>query len=147
VSPINGKIDFLNFLKTDDYVQNGQELFKIVPEESAMIGQVLLPEQGSGKVVKGQEVIIKLDNYPYTQFGSIKGKVENISLATNQQTLSNSQNKINAYLVVVTLPKGLYTNYGTTLNFHFEAKGTAEIITDNRRLIERLFDNLKYSLK
>jgi len=147
VSPINGQIDFLNFLKTNDYVQTGQELFKIVPDESEMIGQVFLPEQGSGKVIEGQEVLIKLDNYPYTQFGSIKGRVKNISLATNQQTLSNAQNKINAYLVVVTLPNGLYTNYGTTLTFHFEAKGTAEIITDNRRLIERLFDNLKYKLK
>jgi hypothetical protein len=147
VSPINGQIDFLSFLKTDDYVQTGQELFKIIPDEIEMIGQVLLPEQGSGKVIDGQDVIIKLDNYPYTQFGSIKGNVKNISLATNQQALSNAQNKVNSYLVVVTLPNGLSTNYGTTLNFHFEAKGTAEIITDNRRLIERLFDNLRYKLK
>jgi hypothetical protein len=42
---------------------------------------------------------------------------------------------------------GLKTNYGVELNFHAEAKGTAEIITEDRRLIERFFDNLRYKLK
>lgn len=147
VSPINGKIDFLNFLKSNDYIQSGQELFKIMPNKNEMIGQVNLPEAGAGKLKKGQDVIIKLDNYPYNEYGSIKGKVTTVSLATNQQTLSNNQNKVNSYLVNVDLPNGLKTNYGSELNFHAEAKGTAEIITDDRRLIERFFDNLKYKVK
>lgn len=147
VSPINGKVDFLNFLKNNDFVQSGQELFKIIPNQNEMIGQVYLPENGSGKIKIGQSVIIKLDNYPYNEYGSIRGKVTAISLATNQQTLSDSQNKINAYLVNVSLPNGLKTNYGTELNFHTEAKGFAEIITEDKRLINRFFDNLKYKVK
>ncbi|WP_051951508.1 HlyD family efflux transporter periplasmic adaptor subunit [Flavobacterium sp. ASV13] len=147
VSPIEGKIDFLNFIKTNDYIQSGQELFKIVPDNNQLIGQVNLPENGSGKVKIGQSVIIKLNNYPYNEYGSIKGKVRRISLATNQQALSDNQNKVNSYLVDVSLPFGLKTNYGVELNFHAEAKGSAEIITEDRRLIERFFDNLKYKLK
>jgi hypothetical protein len=61
VSPINGKIDFLNFLKSNDYIQSGQELFKIMPNKNEMIGQVNLPEAGAGKLKKGQDVIIKLE--------------------------------------------------------------------------------------
>lgn len=147
VSPMSGKIDFLNFLKNNDFIQSGQELFKIIPNRNEIIGQVNLPETGSGKLKTGQDVIIKLDNYPYNEYGSVKGKVATISLATNQQTLSDNQKKINAYLVNVNLTNGLKTNYGTELNFHAEAKGTAEIITDDRRLIERFFDNLKYKVK
>ncbi|TRX26597.1 HlyD family efflux transporter periplasmic adaptor subunit [Flavobacterium franklandianum] len=147
VSPINGKADFLNFLKNNDFVQSGQELFKIIPNQNEMIGQVYLPENGSGKIKIGQSVIIKLDNYPYNEYGSIRGKVTAISIATNQQTLSDSQNKINAYLVNVSLPNGLKTNYGTELTFHTEAKGFAEIITEDKRLINRFFDNLKYKVK
>ena len=147
ISPINGKVDFLNFLKNNDFIQSGQELFKIIPSQNEMIGQVYLPENGSGKVKKGQSVIIKLDNYPYNEYGSIRGKVTSISLATNQQTLSDSQNKVNAYLVNVSLPNGLKTNYGTELNFHSEAKGSAEIITEDKRLLNRFFDNLKYKVK
>ncbi|MBL0737081.1 HlyD family efflux transporter periplasmic adaptor subunit [Flavobacterium sp. GN10] len=147
VSPINGKVDFLNFIKSNDYIQSGQELFKIVPDNAQLIGQVNLPENGAGKVKVGQGVIIKLNNYPYNEYGSIKGKVKRISLVTNQQTLSDTQNKINSYLVEVSLPFGLKTNYGVELNFHAEAKGTAEVITEDRRLIERFFDNLRYKLK
>lgn len=147
VSPIDGKVDFLNFIKTNDYIQSGQELFKIMPDNNQLIGQVNLPENGAGKVKIGQDVIIKLNNHPYNEYGSIKGKVKRISLTTNQQALSDNQNKINSYLVDVTLPFGLKTNYGVELNFHAEAKGTAEIITEDRRLIERFFDNLRYKLK
>ncbi|MEO8535869.1 MAG: HlyD family efflux transporter periplasmic adaptor subunit, partial [Flavobacterium sp.] len=147
LSPIKGKVDFLNFLKDNDYIQSGEELFKIVPDKNQIIGQVNLPENGSGKVKKGQSVIIKLNNYPYNEYGSIKGKVTKISLATNQQTLSDSQKKINSYLVDVALPYGLKTNYGVELNFHAEAKGSAEIVTEDRRLIERFFDNLRYKLR
>lgn len=147
VSPINGKVDFLSFIKSNDYIQSGQELFKIMPDNDQLIGQVNLPENGAGKVKIGQDVIIKLSNYPYNEYGSIKGKVKRISLATNQQTLSDNQNKINSYLVDVTLPFGLKTNYDVELNFHAEAKGTAEIVTEDRRLIERFFDNLRYKLK
>ncbi len=146
VAPISGKIDFLNFIKNNDYIQSGQELFKIIPNNNQIIGQVNLPENGSGKVKIGQGVIIKLNNYPYNEYGSVKGKVKRISLVTNQQTLSDNQNKVNSYLVDIDLPHGLKTNYGVELNFHAEAKGTAEIITEDRRLIERFFDNLRHKI-
>lgn len=145
-SPINGRVEFLKFWQKNQFVQAGEEIFAIVPPENAIIGQVWLPESGSGKVKPGQEAIIKLDNYPYIEYGSVKGVVQSISLVTNsQQAIDNNGKKVpGAYLVRIKLPKGLTTNYGTKLNFKFDAKGTAEIITKDRRLIERLFDNLKY---
>ncbi|PBJ12296.1 cysteine peptidase family C39 domain-containing protein [Flavobacterium sp. ACN6] len=147
IAPINGKVDFLSFIKSNDFIQSGQELFKIIPMNNQIIGQVNLPENGSGKVKVGQNVIIKLNNYPFNEYGSIKGKVRRISLVTNQQTLSDNQKKVNSYLVDIDLPFGLKTNYGVELNFYAEAKGNAEIITADRRLIERFFDNLRHSVK
>jgi len=38
----------------------------------------------------------------------------------------------------------LTTNYGETLDFRHEIGGTADIVVKERRLIQRLFDNLKY---
>jgi len=54
------------------------------------------------------------------------------------------QGNIETYLLTLKFPKGLVTNYGRRLEFKHESKGTVEIITKDRRLIERLFDNLKY---
>ncbi len=147
-SPISGFLEFLNFTKDDDFVQTGQELFSIIPNKNQLIGQVYLPEIGAGRVKIGQDVIIKLNNYPYIQYGSLHGKVQSISSQSNRQISSaNPKSNIGAYLVYVNLPKGLETNFGTTLNFQFEIKGIAEIITDDRRIIERLFDNLRYRVK
>lgn len=145
-SPIPGQIEYLQFWRQNEFIQAGEAIFTIVPKENTIMGQVLLPEKGSGKVKKGQQVIIKLDNYPYIEYGSITGIVQSISMVTNSQPIaSNSGPKgEGVYLVRISLPEGLKTNYGKTLNFKFEIKGTAEIITKDRRLVERLFDNLKY---
>lgn len=145
-SPISGVLDFMNFNKDEDFVQQGQELFSVIPNKNEIIGQIYLPDLGAGKVKIGQEVIVKLNNYPYIQYGAIHGKVKRISLVSNQQ-ITGGKNNIGVYLVHVDFPKGLTTNYGSQLNFQFDMHGIAEIITDDRRLIERLFDNLKYRIK
>ncbi len=51
---------------------------------------------------------------------------------------------INTYLIIIDLPKMLTTNYGVKLDFRYEIKGIADILTKRRKLLERLFDNLKY---
>ena len=42
------------------------------------------------------------------------------------------------YRVEIRFPQGLLTNYGHRLPIAYEARATAEIVTDDRRLIERL---------
>jgi hypothetical protein len=54
---------------------------------------------------------------------------------------------VETYLITVDLPDGLTTNYGEILDFQHEISGTADIVIKERRLIERLFDNLKYRTK
>ena len=143
--PFNGKVEFLKFLTENQFVQAGEELFGIVPEENTVFGQVLLPAAGAGKVKLCSRVIVKLDNYPYIEYGSIEGTVSSISLLAEPQ--KTEQNVVKTYLLIVDLPKGLTTNYGETLDFRYEIGGTADIVIKERRLIERLFDNLKYRMK
>ncbi|GHV27924.1 hypothetical protein FACS1894176_10220 [Bacteroidia bacterium] len=142
---IEGRVEYLKFLTDNQFVQAGEPLFGIVPKESNILGQVLLPAAGAGKVSLGSQVTIKLDNYPYMEYGSVEGNVSSISLLTQPQR--TEQASINTYLVIVELPKGLTTNYGQTLDFQYEIGGSADIIVKERRLIERLFDNLKYRTK
>jgi len=146
-APITGKLEFLDFWKQNDFVESGKELFSVIPEQNNIEGNVYLPISGAGKVVVGQHVNIKLDNFPSNEFGVINGKVKSVSLLARKK-ISLSENQVTyAYLVVVELPNNLTTNYGSNLGFQYEINGVAEIITDKRRLIERLFDNLKYIAK
>lgn len=79
------------------------------------------------------------------EYGSVDGRVSSISLVSKRQEIANNQ--IDTYLIDIALPQGLKTNYGKDLDFRFEIKGSANIIVNDRRLIERLFDNLKYRIQ
>lgn len=142
-SPMSGKAQFLKFWNENQFVQAGEPIFSIVPAENGILGKVSLPISGAGKVKVGQEAIIKLADFPYMEYGYIKARVKDIALVSSVVNVGNG-NTAETYLVTIDFPDGLTTNYGTTLDFKFEAKGTAEIITKDRRLIERFFDNLKY---
>jgi multidrug resistance efflux pump len=144
-APFDGQVEFLKFWTDDQFVQAGEDVFGIVPKENTILGQVLLPAMGAGKVKVGSNVTIKLDDYPYAEFGSVKGVVRSISLITNEY--KTSQSNVNTYLVLVDMPDGLITNYGDKLDFKYEIGGQADIIVKDRRLIERLFDNIKFSTK
>lgn len=144
-APLNGRIEFLSFITENQFVQAGEELFAIVPKESNIFGQVLLPSSGAGKVKLGNRVTIKLNNYPYMEYGSIQGKVSSISLLAQPQNAG--QTMIDTYLLTVELPEQLKTNYGEVLDFQHEIGGVADIVVKDRRLIQRLFDNLKYRTK
>ena len=91
-------------------------------------------------------MIIKLDNYPYLEYGILRGTVESISQITSAISLTGA-GSMDTYRVEVVLQEEGKTNYGAHLNLAAEAKGTAEIITKKRVLLERLFDNLKYVIK
>lgn len=142
IAPMDGKVQFLKFWAENQFVQAGESVFSIVPDQNKLLGQVLLPISGAGKVKEGQRVIVKMADYPYLEYGYITAAVTNIGLVST--SLQTREGALDSYMVTLDFPDGLTANYGSTLDFKFEAKGIAEIITKDRRLIERFFDNLKY---
>ena len=77
----------------------------------------------------GQTVNIRLANYPDREFGMIKGSIRVISLTPDKE---------GNLLINVSLPQGLETSYKKQISFQQEMSGTADIITEDLRLIERL---------
>lgn len=144
-SPIKGKLQTLNFWAENQFIQSGTEVFAVVPTQAETFGQMLLPTSGAGKVQIGQEVVVKLDDFPYLEYGSVRGTVESISISKKQE--QTAQGAIETYLVLVKFDNGLKTNYGEYIKTDKSTSGTGEIITKDRRLIERFFDNLKYVMK
>jgi len=134
-SNINGKVSFLNYWNTNQTVNQGDLVFTIIPSESSsFIAKLRTPAQNSGKIKVGQTVNIKLESYPDTEFGVLNGTVKNISLIPDKEGL---------YLVDVELPSKLITSYNKEIDFKQEMRSTAEIITEDLRLIERFFYKFK----
>ena len=106
----------------------------VVPDNTgAIIGRLDLGLRGSGKVEVNQKVNVKLDNYPFMEYGMVQGKIKSISLVTDN----------NAYSVLLDFHKGLTTNYDREINFSQDMQGTAEIITNEESLLERIVNPVK----
>lgn len=140
-SPVEGELEYLGFWRDNSFVQSGQELFTVIPDKNNILGEVMIPSFGAGKVETGQTANVKINNYPYDEYGLLKGVVKSVSRISNK--IETPKGTSDAYLVVIEFPGGTTTNFGKYLPLDFESKGTAEIITKRKRLIERLFDNLK----
>ena len=78
-------------------------------------------------------------------YGSVKGIVNSISLTTN--SVKTAQRDAETYSVTINFPEDLRTNFRTKLNVKYEVKGSADIITNDRSLMQRFFGNLKCVMK
>lgn len=134
-SSIEGIVGFHEFWGENQYIGSGEVMFSILPTDiESLVGKLVLPSQNAGKVVLGQKVLVKLDNFPYQQFGMLVGKVENVSVSPNRE---------GNYFVYISLPHGTITSYGKKLPFEQELLGNAEIITQNLSVAQRIFYKFK----
>lgn len=137
-SEIQGQAYFFNHWSKNQSVEQGEMMFTIIPsKESSYIAKLKTPAQNSGKIQIGQKVLVKLQNYPDAEFGTLQGHVESIS------KVPFKENEINSYSVNVSLPDKLITSYNKKIEFKGEMLGSAEIITKDVRLISRFFYQLK----
>lgn len=138
-SNIRGRVSFLNYWSTNQTANQGDLVFTIIPSEHlTFIGKLKTPAQNSGKIKVEQKVNIKLENYPDTEYGILNGTVKSISLVPDKDGL---------YYIDVELPQNLITSYNKEIEFKQEMRGTAEIITEDLRLIERFFYQFKEAFK
>lgn len=126
ITPIEGRITFTNYWSTNQVINAGDRLATVVPnDESRIIAKAFISPSGLGKVKKGQEVHIKLSGFPFREYGTIKGVLTYISLVPEKE----------GYVALIDLKEGLRTSYKERLVFYQEMSGTAEIVTEKKRLI------------
>nr|WP_294894843.1 HlyD family secretion protein [uncultured Pedobacter sp.] len=132
-SPIDGKVSFTNYWALNQNIEQGKAICKVVPKNHGqIIGRLKFPLTGSAKVLRGQTVIVKLYNYPYLEYGFLKGKIESISLTPD------TEDGQSYYTAEVSFPEGLLTSYNKRLPFSQEMQGSGEIITKKINLFERI---------
>lgn len=127
----DGTFRFQNSWKENQLIKTGDLFATILPENQGdYIGNLKVPLQNSGKIQDNQKVLIKLDNFPYQEYGMLEGRIQSMSTITD---------KDGNYFIEVAMPNGLKTSYGKEIRFDKELTGSADIITDEMRLIERVF--------
>lgn len=132
-APLAGTVTFFDYWSANQYVAAGDEVMTVVPQgERKLVGKLRVPLNNAGKLRIGQPVFIRLEAYPYQEYGLLKGSIRTISLVPRQDH----------YAVEVALPLPLTTTYGKQLAFMHEMQGRADVITQDARLLERVFYQL-----
>ena len=135
ISPSDGSVQVTNkFLKSGQYVNKDEPLLMVIPPQSnKMKGIMNIPFTESGNIRKNQTVLVRLNSYPSSKYGIIQGKVATSS------SIALEDNKKLVTPVTVYFIKGLVTTTGYKVSTKKELSGTARIITQNKRFIQRLF--------
>jgi multidrug resistance efflux pump len=137
VAPVNGSVTFTKFWSENQNVKLGEKVLTIIPAESgSIIGKISLPMAGAGKVHVGNQVNIQFDNFPHLEYGMVKGYVGNISEVADDDF----------YAVEVELPDGLRSYYNIEILFSQNMQGKAEILTDKKRLLERVLNPIRSAI-
>ena len=120
-------------LSDQQFVTAERQVFLIVPETSALLGRMSVKTGGAGKIKPGQTVRIRLDDYPYEEFGLVTGTVQSISIVARE----------GAHGVLIDLSHPLTTSFHRPLQFRQKMTGEARIVTEDMRLIERILYEIR----
>jgi len=79
VSPIDGMVSQLAVHTVGGVIELAKPIMVVVPSAGRLIGQVKIPTRDAGFVRVGQPVAVKLAAFPFTRYGTARGRVESIS--------------------------------------------------------------------
>lgn len=152
-SPVNGVVTGLTLHTVGGVVTPGQALLMVVPVQNKLELDAYLDNKDIGFVKLGQEVAIKLEAFPFTRYGLIKGAVVSIAgdsierpgekpLKMKESDLEQKAQTVNNFLVKIALDQMSINIDGAQQNLSPGMVATAEIKTGKRRLISYVLSPL-----
>ncbi|AXE19013.1 hypothetical protein DR864_15275 [Runella rosea] len=133
-APRSGQVYFTALWQEEQNVKNEEVLFYVGTSQKGYFGELNIPQANAGKIQVGQWVLIKFQSFPFEQFGMVKGQIKSVASILSTDT---------TFRAIVTLPKGLTTTSHKTLPFKNNLNASAEIITQDVSVAERMFYQLK----
>ncbi|MDF1694685.1 MAG: hypothetical protein P1U56_02585 [Saprospiraceae bacterium] len=142
-APIDGKVTYLKGVSDQKNIKQGQAIGYIIPTDN-QINYVTaeFPGVNIGKVEKGQDVIIKFDGYPYKEYGVLTSKVSVVSKIPEE----NRDGRL-MYELKIPIPNTIITDYQDTIQYKPQMSVTAEVITENKTVFSRIFNQFLSILK
>lgn len=132
-----------------EYISSARPLLSIIPTNGELRGKLLLPAHTAGKIEPGQSVRIKLDAFPYQQFGAIEGTVVQVSEDTMPaETRQRQPIVLNepAYLIDVQLTAQSISTFGELSALRSGMTFSADVTTRESSFLDWLLSPL-YAVK
>ena len=137
-SPVDGTVLSLNIDNEGKVVNVGETIAEIAPRDSSLILSAMLPNREAGFVEPQMPVKVKLDAYPYQDYGLIQGTVLEVSNDSKQD-----ENFGEAYEVKIALERDYVLNENQQVKFKAGQTATADIVIRRRRILDIFLDPIE----
>jgi hemolysin D len=160
-SPVDGVVQGLAVTTLGQVVTTGEELMRIVPSNTPVDVQAYVTNEDIGFVRPGQTAVVKIDSFPFSQYGTINAVVEQVAndaipaetanrtlsdpTKINQKGVQNPTAKPTSDLVFLTkLKPSVYSIMVDSREMPLTPgmTVTVEIKTGSRSILEYLFSPL-----
>lgn len=137
-APVDGTVQQLAVYTEGAVLKPADPILVVVPAGGQLEVEAQVLNRDIGFVRAGQEVTVKLEAFPFTRYGTLKGKLTSISPDAVQD---EKLGPIYVAHVAVMEPSLGSQNVGVEITSGMAA--TAEITTDERRVIDYLLSPIE----
>jgi hypothetical protein len=113
-------------------MQSSYTVRATMPQQSSYTVKGTMPASGAWKVKTGQKALIRLTAYPYEEYGLLQGTV----MFTEANVADTN------FQVSISLDHLLHTTTGKEIPVQPRLDGTAEIMTEDKSVLQRMFGRL-----
>lgn len=130
------------------FIAQGRPIVSIIPSDSELVAELLLPTRSAGFVREGGEARLRFDAFPYQRFGFMSSTIARVDKAVVLDGESSLPMPLNepVYRVRTRLSAQDIRAYGDVFDLKSGMLLEADIILDRRSLFEWLLEPI-YSLK
>lgn len=123
--------------------------FSLIETPVMLSGRVVIPDNkecinadlyispfNTGEIHKGQDVNIKLFNYPFEKYGSLYGSVDSVVAIPNEN---------GEYHVIVNLKHNMVTDRGCKVSNQIVLVGTGSIILSKKTIMDKVLNSIIFT--
>ena len=137
-APVDGVVLSLNVQNTGKFVQSGQTIAEIAPQDAPLVLSATIPGRDAGFIEVGMPVKMKLDAYPYQDYGIIAGEVTSISADAEIDPTIGA-----VYRVEISLEKDYVVEEQEQVQFKAGQTASADIVIRRRRIADILLEPIR----
>ncbi|MEP0069920.1 HlyD family type I secretion periplasmic adaptor subunit [Pyruvatibacter sp.] len=139
-APVAGHVRVLSIHTIGEVVTTGEQLMTLVPRDTGLEVEAMLLNKDKGFVHVGQEVAVKVEAFPFTKYGTVPGKVVDVSNDSVQQ--DENRGGAHVFPVRISLDRSTIHVNGEDQQLTPGMSVTAEVKTGKRRVIEYILTPL-----
>jgi multidrug efflux pump subunit AcrA (membrane-fusion protein) len=148
VAPVQGTLFQLRIRNPGQTVKPGDRIAQIAPSDNFMAIEGIVSSQDISKIKTGQKTQVRISACPYPDYGTLKGKVQNISpdvvsLDNNSPSAGAAKSSQEGYKVTIEPESLVLKQRNKQCNLQVGMEGKADIMTSEETVLQFLLRKAK----